>query len=342
MRIAFVGITRKYKELAPEYRNFFNQYHLELPYYYASGGQNEVTIVTVDRVSTDLNFVGAGALFCTTEENFLKHDRYDVVIHWRKWIHGVSHMGKLNLVNCQDQSFSIEWIEQVRQARERGELDGILCFPTWHKRNTARELGWQQDDPALLAGVTLGVDSGCYFPSPAKDPYRMLWASDPGRGLQGAIQVAMQLYQLDSRFRLHICYPDYCAVPQQIKHPALVWEGNVPNGPALWNLFNECGVLPYTSTFMEPSSRAHRQAQSAGSLVLYPPNMGSPSELIEGDRDGVVSDPKGWPRKILQLVNSGAWKKIGAAAREKAVSENWDVQARRFNVLVNGLLERKG
>jgi len=341
MKIAFVGISRKYQELAPEYRNFFNQYHLELPFYYAKYGDNDVTIVTPDYNEDshwEFRSDTHGKLRCLSEGYFHHDDsQYDVIIHWRKWIHGVSHKGKLNLINCQDQGFSMDWLEQVNGAKE---LDGILCFPKWHSMNTARELGWQRDDERILYGVTLGVDTNIYKPT-FKDPYKMLWASDPGRGLDGAIHLARRLHSFDSRFKLHICYPDYCRKPDHVVDPALVWEGNVSNGPALWNLFNTSGILPYTSTFMEPSSRAHRQAQASGALVLYPPNRGTPSELIENDRDGIVSDPIGWDRKILQLVLSGKWKEIGDNARKLAVSENWSVQASRFNQLMEKLLGEK-
>lgn len=339
MKIAFVGISRKYQELVPEYRDFFNQYHLELPYYYAFEGRNDVTIVTPDLNDVMLGgfYEKEGTLRCVTNDVFLDDEKYDVVIHWRKWIHGVAHKGKLNLINCQDQGFSMDWLEQVNGAKE---LDGILCFPKWHSANTARELGWQQDDKRILYGVTLGVDTNIYKPT-SKDPYKMLWASDPGRGLDGAIRLAKRLHSFDSRFKLHICYPDYCKKPEHVADPALVWEGNVSNGPVLWDLFNTSGILPYTSTFMEPSSRAHRQAQASGALVLYPPNRGTPSELIESDRDGIVSDPIGWDRKILQLVLSGRWKEIGDNARKLAVSENWSIQASRFNQLMEKLLGEK-
>lgn len=339
MRIAFVGISRKYTELPHGYCDHFNKYHLELPYYYAHFGGNDVTIVTPDFMNTHQTILPPGKLTCMKENDFVaSSETYDIIIHWRKWIHGVSHKGMLNLINCQDQAFSIDWIEQVNGVKAAKKLDGILCFPKWHKTNTARELGWDKNDPALLDGVTLGVDTNVYKPSPRKNYYQMLWASDPGRGLSGAIRIAQRLHTFDKRFQLHICYPDYCKKPNHTDDPALIWRGNVANGPELWDLFAESGILPYTSEFMEPSSRAHRQAQAAGAMVLYPPNRGTPSELIENDRDGIVSDPIGWDRKILQMVSSGRSIMIGENARNLALSENWQVQAKRFNELMGKLL----
>lgn len=349
MRVAFVGVKRKYKELSPEYRDFFNQFHIEVPYYYARDGQNSVILTTIDYDDVENNrpsgveFDGGGQLIMWPEENFRQTSGdadLDVVVHWRKWHEDLYCPGAINVINCQDHSFSQEWLATTRKAFVEKKLYGILCFPTWHKRNTHRETGIPLD--RLLDGVTLGVDTDIYKPVATKDRYQMLWASDPGRGLQGAIMLAIRLWQVDKRFRLHVCHPDYAQNVQRVNHPAIEWRGNVPNGPELWKLFNETGVLPYTSTFVEPSSRAHRQAQSAGSLVFYPPNMGTPSETIQQAVTGVVTDPASWLELIVQTVASGEYDRVSTAARQFALSENWAVQAHRFNKLFERILgERK-
>lgn len=166
----------------------------------------------------------------------------------------------------------------------------------------------------------------------------MLWASDPGRGLNDAIGVALGLFHKDKRYRLNICYPDYARPATKINHPALIWHGSIPNGPKLWDVFNRCGILPYTSSFYEPSSRAHRQAQAAGSLVIYPTNRGTPSELIEDDVTGLVRPLSvNWVDIIDAYVCDGRWKEIGSKARDFAISENWEVQARRFENFFKGI-----
>ena len=337
MKIAFVGVKRKYQELAPEYRDFFNQYHLELPYYFARDGRNKVLISTIDYEDEGISFDGGGYLVCSTEDVVQRpHEEFDVVVHWRKWFPELYRPEAINVINCQDHSFSAEWQAGASQAFKEGKLYGILCFPHWHKKNLLRECPWLPED-RTLDGVTLGVDTDIYRPVEQKNPREMLWASDPGRGLQGALQLALQLFQRDRGFRLHVCYPDYCPPIQKISHPAIVWQGNVPNGPRLWDLFNWCGTLPYTCTFMEPSSRAHRQAQAAGSMVLYPPGMGTPSDLIRENGGGIVAPINEWVDTILENVNSGAWQTYGQKAREVAVSENWAVQAQRFNRLFEGI-----
>lgn len=339
MRITFVGVKREYQKLTPEYCDFFNQYHLELPYYFARDGKNEVTITTVDyQVRGPMVFLGGGSLNCLKEDTFKASIiRNDVIVHWRKWFEEFyKDDGAVNVINCQDHSFGPEWQTAAQKAFAEGKLYGILCFPGWHKQNLLRECPWLPADRAL-DGVTLGVDTDIYHPVEQKNPREMLWSSDPGRGLNGALELALRLHQKDRGFRLHVCWPDYCQPPRQFSHPAVVWQGNVPNGPRLWDLFNWSGVLPYTCTFMEPSSRAHRQAMAAGSMVLYPPGMGTPSDLIVGDQTGIVKPTSQWVDTILEYVNDGRWREIGARAREYAVSENWAVQAQRFNKLFEGI-----
>jgi glycosyltransferase involved in cell wall biosynthesis len=346
MRIAFVGIKRKYLELPEGYRDDFNRYHLELPYYYAGYGGNDVTITTVDYEDNGYVFPPAipvdmpvGKLTCVKEESFVKStEKFDVVVHWRMWFPELYRPEAINVINCQDHSLGSQWVTTVRKAYIKQELYGILCFPTWHKRNLNIETGIPLT--RLLDGVTLGVDTDIYKPSDKKDPYQLLWSSDPGRGLAGALEIGAKLWQRDKRFRLHVCHPDYVKM-EPINHPAIVFHGNVPNGPKLWDLFNETGVLPYTSMFPEPSSRAHRQAQAAGALVLYPPAMGSPSELIRSGITGIVADPVTWIDRIQEIVGTEEYKKICRTAREFAVLENWSVQAARFNRLFERLLDER-
>lgn len=343
--MAFVGVKRKYRDLDPAYIYNFNRYHLELPFYY-SLGDVDVTISTVDMTLGHSYFqtVGDGLrhpkfLEMKKEEEFVNSsEKFDVVVHWRKWFPELYRPEAVNVINCQDHSFSQEWKTDVLRAYHEGKLRGILCFPTWHKRNLAAETGIPEE--SLFDGVTLGVDSNIYMPS-AKNTFQMLWASDPGRGLQHALELAMKLWRKDRRFVLNVCFPDYVNDFPWIHHPAIKFRGKVPNGPELWKLFNESTFLPYTSTFMEPSSRAHRQAQAAGAMVLYPPGMGSPSELIVDGQTGVVSPVSGWEERILSSIESKEYEKIGSLARDFAVSEDWSVQTKRFIALMERLVGEK-
>lgn len=329
MRLAFVGVKRKYKDLPPDYRDAFNKYHLELPYYYAQSS-NDVVISTVDYEDRGVP-VGSGWLECRLESN-LKNDA-DVTVHWRKWFPELAGNG-INVINCQDHSFSNEWKRDVILAFRSGKLYGITCFPGWHKRNLFKELDEEIPEDRLIDGLTLGVDCTIYRPT-NKKKHQLLWSSDPGRGLVDCMRMFVELYRRDQMFHLNVCYPDYVQYPVEIRHPGVTVHGSIPNGERLWQLFNECGFLPYTSRFREPSSRAHRQSQAAGCVVLYPKNMGTPSELITSGENGFVldiDDVKGWADTIFDLsMDQQAYDNISIKARELALSEDWSVQAFRFN-----------
>ncbi len=342
MRVAFVGVKKDWDALRAEgYLESFIKYHLELPWYYAKFGANAVDIYTENSFDEDnaIYVFGTGGSYTLIDGTKKFPEGYDVVIHWRKWFSDFYDPNAINVINSQDHSYSSEWMSNVFRADEGGKLHGIMCFPTWHEENLRGELPGLR----LISGLTLGVDTDIYKPT-EKDPFSLLWASDPGRGLWGVIPVINDLYRRDQRYKLHVCWPDYVSnsgMYESLKmHPAIVFHKNLKNGPELWNLFNTSAFLPYTSQFKEPSSRAHRQAQAAGQFVFYPPDMGSPSYLIDHSTTGWVCSPDSWSSIIDRTVTNWDDYKIQSMskrARQLAINENWEVQARRFNKYFQGL-----
>lgn len=340
LKVAFVGMRRAPSDLPEGYWQKFVQYHLELPYYYAKHSACEVDLTTIEPVDYQENFRD-GSIRCMTEGQFLdpafRADErpYDVIVHWRKWAASLHMPGARNVILSQDHSYSDEWKGLVKAAYEAGHLDGILVFPTWHKDNTTRELKGVIPPERLYQGLTLGVDTTTYQPGD-KDPYSLLWASDPGRGLDQLVSPFLRLWQRDRRYHLTVTYPDYVK-PEHVarfssflQHPGVKHKPGLRNGEELWELFNRASYLPYSSNFPEPSSRCHRQAMAAGCVVLYPPNMGTPSHLIENGLTGIVEDVDRWPDVIQSLAGDGRRAEIGQNARNFAIGENWSVQAQRF------------
>ena len=348
--VVFVGIKRKYREMDPKYWSKFDQFHAEFPYYYAMHGGLHVVTTTVDLPSDDCPidvFIDDrgepnGTFSHMSEDEFRASPmKPDVVVHWRRWFPDLYRPSAVNILHTCDFNYDAQWRLDVVDAFKSGKLYGLDCYPTWHKRELMNELNYEIQPERFFDDVLCGVDTTIYKPAAGKSPYEMLWASDPGRGLQGAIELTLKLFQLDRRFRLHVCWPDYVTNVQLPRHPAIVAHGNVQNGPALWSLFGQCGVLPYTSTFSEPYGRAWRQAMAAGSMVLYPPVMGSPSEMIENGRVGVVAPIEQWPGIIAKAAQDGSWKTMGDAAREHVSSQDWKTQARNFALLVDKLTEER-
>lgn len=341
LKVAFVGMRRAPSDMPDGYWPKFVQYHLELPYYYAKYSACDVDLTTTEPVTFQENFRD-GSIRCVTEGQFLDHNfkpderPYDVIVHWRKWFDELYMPGARNVILSQDHSYGTEWKDVVKTAYNKGKLDGILVFPTWHRANTARELKDVLPSDRLYQGLTLGVDTDVYRPGD-KDPFSLLWASDPGRGLDQLINPFLRLWQRDRRYHLTVTYPDYVK-PESVarfssffSHPGVKHKPGLRNGEELWELFNKTAFLPYSSNFPEPSSRCHRQAMAAGCVVLYPPNMGTPSNLIENGMTGIVEGTDQWPDVIQSLASDGRRAEIGQNARTFALGENWRVQAERFH-----------
>jgi hypothetical protein len=340
VKVAIVGIKRDYQKLDPDYVRTFNKYHLEIPFYYAELGGNDVTVTTTNYSSATEEFDSGGKFRNEAEQSYMGgHDvhRYDVVVHWRKFFPELYHKDAINVLHTCDHTYPEDWKRDVRAALSSGKLKKVICYKGWHANQVGMELGLDPSQCLNLieTELTFGVDPEIYHPATSKDPYAMLWSSDPGRGLLEAVKLAVKLYARDRRFKLHVCHPDYTKMAP-IVHPAIVWHGNVNNGPELWKLFNETGILPYTSTFSEPSSRAARQAQAAGSLVLYPPSMGTPSEYVRDMETGVMRPISQWIDKIVELAGTPEASRICKNAVDQALSESWQVQADRFNLRFKG------
>jgi glycosyltransferase involved in cell wall biosynthesis len=336
-------MRRNPSDMPADYWPNFVRYHLELPWYYARSTDCRVHLTTTEPVEYSENFQesGGGTISTLTEGQFNspffkeEHQPYDLVIHWRKWYDELYTLGARNVIVLQDHTYSDQWKSDVARAYNAGKLDGLMVFPLWHKENVIRELEGIIPPERMYEGLSLAVDTDVYCPE-EKDPYSLLWASDPGRGLSSLIEPFMRLWQKDRRFKLTVTYPDYVtsqALGQYssfLRHPGVKNLGCIPNGPQLRSLFNTAAVLPYTSVFREPFGRCPMQALSAGSLVLYPPDMGTPSRLIENGVSGFVEPIERWPELIASTVTSDRMKLIGDGARRLALANDWRVQAQRF------------
>lgn len=332
LKVAFVGMKRSPYSMDNGYWPTFVKYHLELPYYYAKYSNCQVDLITTENIE----YNEIANLKCISEKQFLDEKKqYDVVVHWRKWFDEFYVSSAKNVILSQDHSFSNEWKQSVYNAYNQKKLYGILVFPTWHKENTSHELSGLVPKSVLYEGMTLGVDTSVYFPYD-KDPYSLLWASDPGRGLDKLIPIFIKLRKADARFKLTVTYPDYVKPENVAKYsqffsfPGVIHKPTLRNGKELQDLFNSTAFLPYTSTFPEPSSRCHRQAMASGCVVLYPENMGTPSYLIKDKVNGFVRPLYEWHDIIIDVINKGLIQEIGSNARELAISEDWRIQAERF------------
>src|SRR5262245_44059021 len=109
MKICFVGVKRPFQEIPANYIPSFVRYHLELPWYFARDGRNEVYITTPDYQDAWADrSPGGGSLRCIYEEALETFGPFDVVIHWRKWFSNLYGERAVNVILCQDHSFDPE------------------------------------------------------------------------------------------------------------------------------------------------------------------------------------------------------------------------------------------
>lgn len=361
MRVAFVGIKRPFttikKDIGIDYETFI-RFHIELPFYYSKYGANDVFVTTVDAGPKTIyeldewedpkhNIVTSedgSSMMWVVQESYLAsmstESKPEVVVHWRAWQQWAwdACPDATHLLHTCDHTYGEEWKNNAKTALKNGQLSRIIAFETWHVRQLQQEL--QVGFENFVTQLHLGVDTEIYHPT-EKDPFKLLWASDPGRGLPGCLEVFGELYKKDRRYHLHVLQPDYVKEPLSVSHPGIKVHRNIKNSPELWDMFNTSMFVPYTSTFMEPSSRVHRQGMSAGSVVLYPSDRGSPSELIINGRTGVIIpqslNKHFWALKINEIRENGQHLSIGTQARMFSLTEDWSVQAERFNRVIKEL-----
>ncbi len=156
MKIQFVGINRSYKELNSSYIDFFNRFHLEIPYYLNNG---ENIIYTKDYEDNGTLTNSGMVLKCKFQSDF--NLDADITIHWRSWNSNFYNKNSINLLLCQDHTFSNEWKQSVLKAFSEKKLNGILCFPKWHKLNLYTELYGQMSIDNLFDGLTLRSRHRC-------------------------------------------------------------------------------------------------------------------------------------------------------------------------------------
>jgi len=160
-----------------------------------------------------------------------------------------------------------------------------------------------------------------------KTPKTVLFASSPSRGLKQLFQIFSILVKKDPKFELHVCVPERAKrfKFEHIPFHKKIWRFKKdkndlasiynfapcqnlhyhsympPYTKEHWDLFKKCEYLVYPSVFTEPSSRVTTHARGAGCVILYPPNMGSPSDFLTHQVDAIIASPKKMVEEILYL-----------------------------------------
>ncbi len=185
----------------------------------------------------------------------------------------------------------------------------------------------------------------------------ILFASNPARGLKPLVKIFSNLIKKDPEFVLHACVPErargykFKTEPNSLlsrllrrrdpKNSLLYNYGACDNlcyhsylppyQQEHWQLFKMCEYLVYPSTFTEPSSRVVTHARGAGCVILYPPDMGSPSDFLTHNVDAIVTKPEKMIDQILYLEeHPDAKAKLVANSIEAASRYTFENQVKSF------------
>lgn len=141
--------------------------------------------------------------------------------------------------------------------------------------------------PFLQGKVSLSSNGICSdrLPPPSlRDPFRLIWASSPDRGLEALLHIFRRAREYEPRLQLRVAYgfdnwdkviaKNPGGVQDRMKKrilslfsPGVQWLGRLPQ-PDLWNEFGQAGIWCYPTTFEETSCIACMEAQALGAIPI--------------------------------------------------------------------------
>lgn len=203
----------------------------------------------------------------------------------------------------------------------------LVCLTQFHKN------AWQWSDKQC-AVIGNGVDTALFKgPEVPRNKNKLIWTSNPERGLPIAAKIFQELRKRWPDLELHIYgraavygWDDAFEAPYlpREEHLENVVLHEPLNKVGLAKVLRESWAWFYPSWWPETYCIAALEAQAAGTPVISVP-MGGLLETVKG---GVLS----WDflNSVSQLRNESKWKKESEAGREFAMGEDWDVIAERW------------
>ena len=187
-------------------------------------------------------------------------------------------------------------------------------------------------------GVNL-ADFADYVPLEQRDRTKLIWTSNPDRGLHVAARILQVLRKKHPELTLHVYgrasvygwdasaeVPYYPAVEDReniILHDPLPKAELAKELATAWAWF-------YPTTWPETYCIAALEAQAAGTPCLCPP-YGALTETVKG---GILTDK--YEEPVERLMDDGEWNKLSFKGRAYAANCDWDNRAEEWERLVNG------
>jgi glycosyltransferase involved in cell wall biosynthesis len=209
-----------------------------------------------------------------------------------------------------------------------------VCFTL--SKFHAMAWGAPPDMPAPYVITSDGVDIstvGTPLPLADRDPNKLVWVSNPDRGLPIAAHILNDIRQRWPEMELHVFgRSSVYGWPAEVEAPHLprdvYAEGVILHDPLPRHLLFEelktAWAMFYPTHWPETFCMAALEVQACGTPVIAPP-LGALPETVKG---GILTYD--FLNAISQLRNKSRWRKLSLAGREFAEQHDWGLVAERW------------
>lgn len=232
-------------------------------------------------------------------------------------------------LQCQDTLYSEATGGGDLTPERVAKLDVVLALCDTHRDTMLAAYPALAACPEKLVVSTNGIktDAITELPDLPRDPYRLLWASSPDRGLYQTLQVFQRAREFEPRLNLRIAYGwdniDKLIAQHGDAGPwkrekdrvlSLCKEGVTLLGrlgqQALWREYQQAGLWVYCTAFTETSCISSMEAQALGAIPVFTPLWALKHNVAHGIAiQGANIDPLVQARyvaAVLRLVRQPA------------------------------------
>jgi len=181
-------------------------------------------------------------------------------------------------------------------------------------------------------GVDLAL-MGTPLPLEARDPNKLIWTSNPDRGLSVAAHILQKIRKRWPEMQLHVYgrasvygwHPEaeHPYMPRDADSEGVVIHESLPRA-ALFEELKTAWAYFYPTHWPETFSMSSLEAQAAGTPVICPP-YGALEETVKG---GVLTYD--FLNAVSQLRNKARWRKLSQVGRDWAETLDWGLVAERW------------
>jgi glycosyltransferase involved in cell wall biosynthesis len=185
------------------------------------------------------------------------------------------------------------------------------------------------------------LDPAHFMVKPDKVAGRLVFCSDPSRGLHLLLPIFQRLRERVPHATLHVYWSE---LPTELKAavegtPGVSFQGRVPQS-ALALALGEAQLMIYPNQSHETYCMAALEAQAAGVVVIarnysgIATTVGTRGVLVAGDPQTSAWQDEALEAALSLLQNPSLLSSTSARAREWALTQTWDSVAAQWAQLV--------